>query len=523
MGVIEWVRGSAVLIPEDVPPPLAKAHKTGIIGEISTSWVGGGLRSGWRTLRRTFWPTAPNYAGTTISYEKTRSLYRNDDKKNNLGAGVAKRIVNSSMDFIGLPRSATGDEVVDEFLDKCIWIYWSKEILEMYRNAVRDADTVVRVRRDEMDDPLVSEGEWEACYLEVLDPERVVVFYEMGNRRRIEKAYIRHEVEKVEEDAQAHGRSIMLPQVRQHAIIEEITPESYRYYDETDGKWLDELEKPNSWGFVALREVHNEYESSLEGGQSDLEGVIPFIMALHDVMSQTLLAHKAHSIPKAKFKINNMLSFLANNWPDAFEKDANGQIIQDSFNGEISWKGTEILFMESEEDVEFLEATSVLGDSKILADFIIECIAIASDTPHSMLLKAPANEMNVDEMVPFTAKIQRKRTFFTEDIQAICKMVLAINHMTPQRVPLAWDDITPEAALAKAQALQQDVMSLEVLATREVISDQTVRSTLRPKIPAMKSSSQEATDAKSNKQIEMQSAGSTSPQSVSGSDSGKNE
>jgi len=507
-------------VPEIVAEP-AKRHKSGIIGEISTNWTKG-LRSSFRSFRRTFWPTRSNYGGSQISYERTRSLYRNDDPKANLGSGVCRRIINSSMDFIGLPRAATGDEIVDEFLDRCIHVYWAPEILEMYRNACRDADTVVRIRRDAMNDPLVSPEEWESCYLEIVDPERVVIYYSLENKRIIEKAYIRHEIEEILEEAQISGRSLTLPQVREHKIIEEITSDAYRYYDETEGEWREELEQPNPWGFVPLREVHNEFESSLEGGQSDYEASMPFIFALHDVMSQTLMAHKAHSIPKAKFKVNDMLSFLANNWPDAFEMDDQGRPIPGTFNGEISWKGTEILFMESEEDVEFLEATSVLGDSKILMEFLINCIAITSEVPHSILMNQSVQAINEDEMTPFVKKINRKRFFFTQDIQAICKMALAINHMVPVRVPLAWEEVTTKDALDKAAALQQDVMSLEVLATREVISDQTVRSTLRSKVPVMKSSSKEAKDAEGNKQIEMQSTGTTSPQSVKGTDSGAN-
>lgn len=514
---------SSTRLPADAPPmalPPGK-HKTGIISEISTAWTSG-LRSSFRSFRRTFWPTASNFGGTQISYERTRSLYRNDDKKVNLGSGVCRRIVNSSMDFIGIPRSSTGDEIVDEFLDKCLNNYWGNQILEMYRNACRDADTVVRVRRDELDDPLVSPEEWECCYLEVIDPERCVIYYEFGNKRVIEKAYVRHTIEVKIEDAQISGRAITLPQVREHNIIEEITPTTYKYYDETEGEWLDDLARPNSWGFVPLREVHNEFESSLEGGQSDYEAPMPFIHALHDVMSQTLMAHKAHSIPKAKFKVNDMLAFLANNWPDAFELDENGRPKPGTFNGEISWKGTEILFMESDEDAEFLEAKSVLGDSKTLMEFLINCIAITSEVPHVILMNSSLQNADQDDMIPFTKKIDRKRKFFGQDIQAICKMVLAINHMEPVRVPLAWEDITPDLALAKAQALQQDVMSAEVLATRQVISDQTVRSTLRPRIPAMKSSTQEAKDAERNKELPMQSGGSTSPQATSGSDAGKN-
>jgi len=507
-------------VPPNAEPPQEGKFKNGIISEISTNWTKG-IRSSFKSFRRTFWPTQPTYTGTQISYNMTRSLYRNDDPKANLGSGVCRRIINSSRDFIGIPRSATGDEIVDEFLDKCMSVYWSAEILAMYRNACRDADTVVRIRRDAMDDPLVSAEEWECCYLEIVDPERCVFYYNLENRRQIDKAYVRWEVDEIVEEAQVSGRAVTLPQVRQHVIIEEITPSTFRYYDETEGIWRDELEQPNAWGFVPLREVHNEFESSLEGGQSDFEACLPFIFALHDVMSQSLMAHKAHSIPKAKFKVNDMLSFLANNWPDAFETDENGRPIPGSFNGNISWKGTEILFMESEEDVEFLEAQSVLGDSKTLMEFIINCIAMTSEVPHTILMNLPVDNAPAEEMTPFVKKIVTKRENFGKDIQAICKMALAINHMEPVRIPLAWAEVTPAIALTKAQALQQDVMSMEVLATREVISDQTVRSTLRPAVPVMKSSTEEAKDATKNKQMPV-STGPTSSQSVKGSDQGKN-
>jgi hypothetical protein len=127
-------------------------------------------------------------------------------------------------------------------------------------------------------------------------------------------------------------------------------------------------------------------------------------------------------------------------------------------------------------------------------------------------------ENDTDEMVPFAKAINRKRTFFTEDIQEICKMVMVINLMPPKKVPLFWEELTAEEALKQAQALQQEVMAGEVLATRQVISDRTLRANLRRKIPHMKADSQEKSDAKSNKELPMISSG-----SVSGTDSGANE
>lgn len=491
-----------------------------LVGEISTRWATGwlgGIRTGFRNFRRTFWPTTPSYAGTKVSYTTTRQLYRSDDKNSNLGSGMVRRIVNSRVDFIELPFVATGDEVIDEFLQKGIDTYWSSDLQQMIRDATRDAETVVRIKRYNQDNPLISAEQWEICYLESVPIERTSIYYlQNGDRNEIERAYIRHEIEEVVEEASSNGRAMTLPKTRQKVIIEEITPDAFRYWDETEGEWRKELEQPNSWGFVPLVEVKNEEEAYLEGGQSDLEACLPFVLAFHDVMAAALTAHKAHSIPKAKFKINDLMGFIANNWPESFEKDEQGRIKPETFNGNIKWKGTEILFMQSEEDAEFLEARSVLGDSKTLMDFLLDCIAMTSETPRFILMATKVDD--TDEIVPFTKLINRKRNYFKPFIQEICKMVLAINHMEPVVVPLAWDEITPQQALDKAQALQQRVMADEVLATREVISDRTMRADLKRHLPHMKSDSQEKADARSNKQLEI-----TSPGSVSGTDSGRNE
>jgi len=477
----------------------------------------GRLRTAVGTFRRTFHPTTPGLGVTKVNYSNTRKLYRNDDPRTNLGSGMVRRIVNSRMDFIDLPHPATGDEVIDEFLENCIHTYWPNKLLEMIRDATRDADTVVRIRRHDMGNKLVTPEEWEACYLEIVPPERCSIIYKQtGDKRQIEAAYIRHEIEEIVEETNQNGRALQLPQVRRKVIIEELTPSEFRYFDQTEGIWRNDLKEDNSWGFVPLYEVNNEYDASLDGGQSDLEAPLPFIMALHDVIAQSLVAHKAHSIPKAKFKVNNMTSFLVNNFPDAFENDENGNPDPMKFTGQVNWKGTEIMFFEGDEDADFLEAQSVLGDSATLADFLIGCIAIASETPRSILMaSAPDTE---SEMIPFTKMINRKRKFFTEAIQEICKMVQVINLMPPTRVSMEWEELTPEEALIRAQAFQQEVMAGEVLATRQVISDRTLRAHLRKNVPHMKPDSQEKEDAKSNKELPVVSAG-----SVSGSDSGANE
>jgi hypothetical protein len=199
---------------------------------------------------------------------------------------------------------------------------------------------------------------------------------------------------------------------KQHVIIEQITDNDYTYWDQTEGKDRQDLNQSNEWGFVPLVEVFNEWDAYLESGQSDLESSFVFIKAFHDVLYQTLLAHKHHSIPKATFQVNDVGTFLANNFPEAFEKDELGRPIMGTFNGKVSWKGTEILFFQPEEGAKFLEATSVLGDSKTLLDFLLDCISMSSETPKFVLMH-DVGAVDHQEALAWAKKIQRKRLNFT--------------------------------------------------------------------------------------------------------------
>jgi hypothetical protein len=469
--------------------------------------VTGSLRNPWASIRRTFWPGRPAYDRTKVNFDLARQLYRNDGETN-LGSGFCRPIIDLEVEFMGLPRSATGDEIVDDYLNGCIHVFWASALDQMKRNAMRDSMTVVRItRKDFNDDPLVTEEESEACFLEIIDPERVAVFYDEQMKGVIDRAYITHRVERIVEERDTRTRtskqgrgSSAIPETREHHIVEEITRETFRYWDETAGEWIDDWEQENAWGFVPLREVYNEFDSALSGGQSDLEGPYPFIQAFHDVMSQTLGAHRYHSVPKVKFKIHEVQTFLMNNFPDSFETDAQGNPIPGTFSGEVSWKGTEILFTQPEEDVDFLEATSVLGDSKTLLEFLLDCICIASETPEwaFMRVEGAASGRETAQTLPFVKKIERKRRDFEADIQFLCKMALAITRQSPVTVRLAWEEILASDLVTEMQALQMLVMSLEVMGQRQIISDETFRATVRPYLPAMKAPDEEAADAEEN-------------------------
>jgi hypothetical protein len=67
--------------------------------------------------------------------------------------------------------------------------------------------------------------------------------------------------------------------------------------------------------------------------------------------------------------------------------------------------------------MEFLEAQSVLGDTKTLLEFLIDCICIASQTPEWAFMRVDSGSANSDrnaQTVPFVKKIERKRRNFAK-------------------------------------------------------------------------------------------------------------
>jgi len=468
------------------------------IGEIIPAWgwfTWTGLRSNFKVLGSRFWGREPLYDHTIVNYDIARQLYRNDGTESDLGASFCKPVINLAVDFIGVPTANTEDPELDDFLNECLHKYWGSEIKQMLRNAMRDSKTVIRVRVPDINDPLMTMEEREYGCLETVEPERVVIQYRPSNKNVIDIAYITRKVLIIEDTGDLING--VQPAEREHEIMEIIDSERFQYFDKTDRRWMTELEQANPYGFVPLIEVWNEYDSSLSGGQSDLESFYPFVRALHDVIYQGLTAHKYHSIPKVKFNINDVTNFVKNNFPTAFD-DSTGKLKPQS---EISWDGKSVIFLQADEDAGFVEARSVLGDTKALAEFLIDCICVASETPKwafMLIDSGSANQANNAQTLPFLKKVDRKRIQFAVPLQRVLKMIQRINGFPIVLPTITWDTQHPETLATWSQAFQYLVMSLEVAAQRQIISDETYRSILAQYLPQMKNLAQEAQDAQDN-------------------------
>jgi len=453
-----------------------------------------GIRSSFRVIGSTFWPSAhPRSEGTIINYDLARQYYRNSGD-NALGASFAKPIIDLQVGFIGIPTvqvddideddppNSTVDTDTNDFLNECISDSWAPDLQEMFKSALRDSKVIVRFRRPDILDPLMTIDEADRYTIECIPPERVTLEYNLHNKNIIEKATVIHRmIIVVQEGDVATG---LEPIEEEHDIVEIVTRDDYTYFDQNTHTWLADMAAPNRWGFVPFVEVFNEWDAALQGGQSDIESVIPFLNAFHDVLAQGLQAHKYHSTPKIKMKLMDVGNFIKNNFPDAWD-ETTGRIKQ---GATVNWSGREIIFFNSEEDGSFLEAKSVLGDTRALLDFLIDCISIASQTPEWAFMRVDSGSANSDrnaQTVPFLRKVMRKRISFNKPIQTLCKMALVAYGEIPYSPKVVWDTVRPDDQLVMAQAFQQIIMGLEVAAQRGEISDNTYRETIRQFLPLM--------------------------------------
>lgn len=454
------------------------------------------LRSGWRGVETTFWGSRPALDKTTVTFEAARQLYRNDSADTVLGGGFCRPIVDLAVSFMQLPVASHDDEQLVNYLNDCFHVYWPAQLQEVFRNALRDSKTFVRMDQPRTTNPLVSEDERMHMKIRTLEPERCKLLYAPDDPCWVARAYINHWVEMEDEVNQDVTDPRQKPKIKEHEIIEIIDPEGYRYYDKTENVWLDSWATGNPYGFVPVLEVWNEYDSSLSGGQSEYEGPLPFIRAFHEVLLQGLQAHRYHSTPKVKIRVKNIVTFLRNNFPEVL--DNNGVVKAQST---LNWKGREAIIFEADEDADFLEARSVLGDTKTLLEFLIDCISIASETPEWAFMRVEEGTsqgaMNA-QTLPFERKIQRKRIMFTPYIQQLAKMALVMSNREPETIQVIWPQIRPETLIQVAQAFQQLLMGIDVARNAKLMSDDTAMKIISRFVPEMKSPGQERQDAEEN-------------------------
>lgn len=335
-----------------------------------------------------------------VDYAKARALYDNTDDKYKLGAGFARPVVNSTAGFMGVPRFKSEDETAQEILDDFFSSNTSR-MMQVQRNALRDGDWFIWITREENHEQSLYPEQKARLVFNMLPPEQVVQIIEDPLTGQV-KEYVIQAAHEWLDDRDNPKKALMSQRISADRRIIRISgdiPPGLEGY----------IEENNTWGFIPIVHFKNEGDETRKYGQSDFESIEPFLKAYHDVLLHALQGSKMHSTPRLKFKIKDLAGFLRNNFgitdPYAFSNQG----------GTISLDGHEFFLFSEDEDAEFIEVKSAIGDTTELLKFLFYCIVDTSETPEFVFgVHTPSSLSSVKEQMPVVVrKVARKREQFT--------------------------------------------------------------------------------------------------------------
>ncbi|ADQ06497.1 conserved hypothetical protein [Caldicellulosiruptor hydrothermalis 108] len=375
------------------------------IGEISKLRQNIGL---FGTLIWNRWNAPYVLNSSRVDYTLARQLYHNTHDDYKLGAGFAKPIINTLAGFMGVPHFHCEDEEAQAVLDE----YSSRWVSRMQRThqlTLRDGDCFVMLANLPVNDPLYPDEDVRIEYI-IIPPEQIADI-EIDPIARKPVAYT----------IQAKNR--WDNGLREYLVTQRVAADKITTIAEGDAPPnLKNEEVPNPWGFIPIVHFKNEPEETELFGTSELEAIEPYMKAYHDVMFHAMQGSKMHSTPRLKLKLKDVQGFLQNNFPEAIVAIQRGE------PAKIDLRGHELLIFTDEEDAEFIEARSTIGDAEALLKLLFYCIVDVSEVPEFAFgVHTPSSHASVKEQMPLLIRrVARKREMVTESWQLLARMLLVM-------------------------------------------------------------------------------------------------
>ncbi len=367
--------------------------------------------------------------GSRVDYTLARELYHNTNDSYKLGAGFAKPIINTLSGFMGVPHFRCKDEEAQDILDA----YTAGMISCIQRThqlSMRDGDCFVMLANIENNDPLYPDEKTRFEFITI--PPEQIADIELNPITRKPAAYT------------IKSRAKWDSGYKEYTVIQRITADMITTQVEGNPPpEIDSEERPNPWGFIPMLHFKNEPEETELYGTSELEAVEPYLKAYHDVMLHAMQGSKMHSTPRLKIKLKDVEGFLQNNFPDALDAYKRGE------SAKINLQGHELLIFTDEEDAEFIEVNSAIGDAEALLKLLFYCIVDVSEVPEFAFgVHTPSSHASVKEQMPLLVRrVARKREMFTENWQIFGRMLLVMHSkVTGKRfssydVAITWDEV----------------------------------------------------------------------------------
>lgn len=421
--------------------------------------------------------------GTTYKLDSSRvdaalarSLYDNNNDKYKLGAAFCRRIINAKWGFMGVPKFRSDDPDAQLVLDAFCQNNVSRMSLT-HKKALIEGDCIVWITNEEVDSALYPESTSNLVY-------NIIPFEELKgivrNPITRQPSQYRFESETVWYDDAANEKKTKISQI--------VTAEKRTI--KQDGDKITDLEDEitNVWGFIPIIHFKNEEDPTREYGQSELEPVEPFIKAYHDLLLSAIEGSKMHSTPRLYLKLKDVAAFLQNN----FGVDDPKKFVQEEKTVDID--GKELLILQNEEDVGFVEIKSPSGGVETLLKFLFYCIVDVSEVPEFIFgVHTPSALSSVKEQMPvFDRTITRKRQNVTDSWKRLARIVLAMTAQATGKkfstyaVDLEWEEIDPRDEKEFADTLKAFTEALNQAIEGKFCSAEAAAAFLQKYVPTMR-------------------------------------
>lgn len=413
-----------------------------------------------------------------VDYELARKLYDNTEDSYKLGAGFCKPLINVKAGFMGIPSFLSDDEEAQKTVND-FFSSQSSKMNRTHKKALSEGDCFVWITREESESILYPEASARLVYT-IIPNEDVIGINRNPITKQVEQYVLKSTIEWF--DNQGGKRKTTVSQWIS-ADIRRIKIEG----DPIPGMPMERTEV-NPWGFIPIEHFRNEADETRLNGQSEFESIEPFIKAYHDVMLHALQGSKMHSTPRLKFRLKDVAAFLRNN----FQVQDPAKFAQEGRT--ISLDGHEFLILTDDEDAQFIEVKSSIGDAAQLLKLLFYCIVSTSETPEFVFgVHTPGALASVKEQMPvFVRTINRKREGFAENWQRLARMVLAMTSQAEMKsfstyaTKLEWDEIDPRDEKELAETIETLVKGLDTAVRGEILSADSAAGFLKAYIPTMK-------------------------------------
>ena len=421
-------------------------------------------------------PFASDYRldSSTVDVKLARALYRNNEPRYKLGAGFSRPAINIPVGFIGSPllTPAKGsDDAAQDWLQR-LMPQWTGMTLDIHKAVLRDGEALVRVRPANRSPAYAALFTDEDRDLELsFEPtESYEILHMDEDLGAIEAVRVKH-IFYVQEG----GTTV------EKFLTETVTPTEVVL--EFENGFRPTRTFANTLGFVPAVLMKNDSHRNELRGRSELEPLEPYMKFYHDVMLHAGAASKLHSTAKLVLRVQDVDTFLTNNFTQAEITD-----------GRLRFKDKDVLFFETgapeigvtgaaayQEDASIIQAEAPLGDTTTLLEFIFLNIVDVSEIPEWAFGGAIASsKASVTEQgSPLIHKVNRKRSLFENDWALVGRIALGMLDVRA-RVEVAWDDLAQRDTKAEAEAIKVLGEALVLLNDAEMVSKITAVEELRP-------------------------------------------